>query len=62
MVILARNKEAFIEKVTQSGIGQTILPSKWVIMNDGSTAATASIVSRYLATGIEVRRRGLCVQ
>jgi len=49
LVTPARNEEKFIEKVIQSVIGQTVLPSKWVIVNDGSTDATASIVSRYLA-------------
>ncbi len=49
LVTPARSEEKFIEKVTQSVIGQTVLPSKWVIVNDGSTDATASIVSRYLA-------------
>jgi glycosyltransferase involved in cell wall biosynthesis len=44
----ARNEEALIEEVIQSVIGQSVLPLKWVIVNDGSTDATASIVSRYL--------------
>ncbi|HEY6945935.1 MAG TPA: glycosyltransferase family A protein [Candidatus Acidoferrum sp.] len=45
----ARNEEKFIEKVIQSVIHQTVLPCKWVIVNDGSTDATQDIVSRYLA-------------
>lgn len=49
LVTAARSEEKFIEKVTQSVIAQTVLPSKWVVVNDGSTDATASIVSRYLA-------------
>ncbi len=49
LITPARNEERFIEKVIQSVIGQTVLPSKWVIVNDGSTDATASIVGRYLA-------------
>jgi glycosyltransferase involved in cell wall biosynthesis len=49
LITPARNEERHIEKVIQSMIAQTILPSKWVIVNDGSTDGTAAIVSRYLA-------------
>src|ERR1700730_483824 len=49
LITPARNEERFIEKVIQSVITQTVLPAKWVIVNDGSTDATASIVSGYLA-------------
>jgi len=48
LVTPARNEEAFIEKTLESMVRQTVLPLKWVIVNDGSTDATASIVSRYL--------------
>src|ERR1700681_1682518 len=48
LITPARNEERFIEKTIQSVIGQTILPSKWVIVNDGSTDTTASIVAQYL--------------
>lgn len=48
LVTPARNEEAFIEKTIQSVIHQTVLPLKWVIVDDGSTDKTASIVSRYL--------------
>jgi glycosyltransferase involved in cell wall biosynthesis len=48
LITPARNEEKLIEKVIQSVTSQTIPPSKWVIVNDGSTDATASIVSRYL--------------
>ncbi len=44
----ARNEEKNIEKTIQSMINQTHLPLKWVIVNDGSTDSTASIVRRYL--------------
>lgn len=49
LITPARNEEQFIEKTIQSVIGQSVLPSKWVIVNDGSTDATASIVRQYLA-------------
>jgi glycosyltransferase involved in cell wall biosynthesis len=45
----ARNEEAFIGQTIQSVIAQTVLPTKWVIVNDGSTDGTADIVGRYLA-------------
>src|SRR6185295_18162748 len=48
LITPARNEEAFIEKTIQSMICQTLLPTKWVIVNDGSTDSTADIVSRYL--------------
>src|SRR5438105_12520569 len=49
LVTPARNEEQFIEKTIQSVIHQTVLPAKWVIVNDGSTDATASVVARYLS-------------
>ena len=49
LITPARNEEAFIEKTLQSMVKQTILPAKWVIVNDGSTDATSSIVRPYLA-------------
>jgi glycosyltransferase involved in cell wall biosynthesis len=49
LVTPAHNEEGFIENLIQSVICQTALPTKWVIVNDGSTDATASIVNKYLA-------------
>jgi glycosyltransferase involved in cell wall biosynthesis len=49
LITPARNEGAFIEKTIESMIRQTILPLKWVIVDDGSTDRTAEIVSRYLA-------------
>src|SRR6202162_1596105 len=49
LITPACNQERHIEKVIQSMIAQTALPIKWVIVNDGSTDATASIVEPYLA-------------
>jgi glycosyltransferase involved in cell wall biosynthesis len=48
LITPARNEEKFIEKLIQSVTNQTVLPAKWVIVNDGSTDGTASIVSNYL--------------
>ncbi|PYU12508.1 MAG: glycosyl transferase [Acidobacteria bacterium] len=47
LITPARNEEAFIEKTLESMVHQTIVPVKWVIVNDGSTDATGSIVGRY---------------
>lgn len=47
LITPACNEEKLIEYTLQSVVKQTILPVKWVIVNDGSTDATASIVSRY---------------
>ena len=49
LITPARNEEKHMEELIRSMISQTVLPSKWVIVNDGSTDATASIVSQYLA-------------
>ena len=49
MVTPSRNEEALIEKTIESVIHQTILPLKWVIVNDGSTDSTGAIAERYAA-------------
>ena len=45
----ARNEATFIEKTIQSVIRQTVLPLKWIIVNDGSLDDTANLVCAYLA-------------
>lgn len=59
LITPARNEGAFIEKTIQSMIRQTVLPLKWVVVDDGSTDDTPEIVSRYLAAHpwIELVRR-----
>lgn len=49
LITPARNEAAFIEMTIQSVIRQTIRPVRWVIVNDGSTDDTSSIVRPYLA-------------
>jgi glycosyltransferase involved in cell wall biosynthesis len=44
----AKNEEKFIERTITSVINQTILPLRWVIVDDGSTDSTAAIVKRYI--------------
>lgn len=48
LITPTRNEEAFIGQTIDSMIQQTVLPLKWVIVDDGSTDKTAEIVSRYL--------------
>lgn len=45
----AHNEGAFIEKTIESMIHQTLLPLKWVIVDDGSIDNTREIVRRYVA-------------
>src|SRR5437773_3675125 len=48
LITPAHNEEALIKKTIESVISQTILPMRWVIVDDGSTDSTAAIVSSYL--------------
>ena len=59
LITPARNEEAFIERCIESIIHQTVLPLRWVIVDDGSTDRTVEIVSRYLSRlpWIEILRR-----
>jgi len=49
LITPARNEEALIERTIQSVVQQTVLPARWVIVDDGSTDATARIVGEYVA-------------
>jgi poly-beta-1,6-N-acetyl-D-glucosamine synthase len=49
LITPSRNEEAFIENTIKSVIQQTVLPVKWVIVNDGSTDQTGVIAGRYAA-------------
>jgi biofilm PGA synthesis N-glycosyltransferase PgaC len=49
LITPARNEERFIEKLIQSMVAQTVLPAKWVIVDDGSTDRTPEIVESYVA-------------
>jgi glycosyltransferase involved in cell wall biosynthesis len=49
LITPARNEEAFIEKTIQSVVSQTVLPTRWVIVNDGSTDGTGRIARRHAA-------------
>ena len=44
-----RNEEKFIIKTADSMVAQTIRPVQWIIVNDGSTDSTASVIDQYAA-------------
>ncbi len=47
LITAARNEAAFVEKTLSSVIEQTLLPERWMIVDDGSTDRTAEIVESY---------------
>ncbi len=47
LITPSRNEARLIENTLKSVVAQTVLPLKWVVVNDGSTDATAEIVSTY---------------
>jgi hypothetical protein len=49
LITPAHNEAVLIGKTIESVTRQTVLPLKWVIVDDGSTDSTASIVRQYLS-------------
>jgi len=47
LITSARNEQAFIGRTLDSVVAQTVLPERWVIIDDGSTDRTAEIAGRY---------------
>ena len=47
LITPARNEAAFIARTLESVCSQTVLPEKWVVVDDGSTDETPEIVSQY---------------
>src|SRR5690606_14743580 len=47
IVIPAHNEEAYLAKCLRSFVAQTILPSKIIIVNDGSTDGTQKIIDSF---------------
>lgn len=45
----AKNEESYIEKTIISVVNQTVLPYRWVIVDDGSSDATPDIIKKYLS-------------
>jgi glycosyltransferase involved in cell wall biosynthesis len=48
LITPAHNEEAFIEKTIESVLRQTVLPIKWVVVDDGWTDKSSVIFKRYL--------------
>ena len=47
LITAAKNEAPYIEKTVRSVINQTVLPLKWIIVNDGSTDGTEKIIKKY---------------
>jgi glycosyltransferase involved in cell wall biosynthesis len=47
LITSARNEEALIAKTLDSVVTQTVLPERWIIVDDGSTDRTPEIVASY---------------
>jgi len=50
LITPAHNEERFITKTLDSMVTQTLLPERWVIVDDGSTDRTAEIVEGYASS------------
>ena len=48
LITAAYNERQYLEQTIQSVISQTIRPTKWVIVSDGSTDGTDELVRRYV--------------
>ena len=48
LITPAHNEERFIAKTLDSMVAQTLLPERWIIVDDGSTDRTAEIVGNYV--------------
>jgi poly-beta-1,6-N-acetyl-D-glucosamine synthase len=55
----ARNEAEFVKKTLDSVLAQTVLPKRWIIIDDGSTDETPKILAEYAAKHdlIEVHNR-----
>ena len=49
LLTAAKNEEKYIDLQLRSVLAQTVPPTVWVIVDDGSDDATAKIVERYAA-------------
>jgi biofilm PGA synthesis N-glycosyltransferase PgaC len=49
LITPAYNEAALIAQMIESVLAQTVLPLKWIVVDDGSTDQTAEIVNQYAA-------------
>jgi glycosyltransferase involved in cell wall biosynthesis len=49
LITPAHNEERFIMKTLDSMVAQTLLPERWVIVDDGSADRTVEIIEKYAA-------------
>ncbi len=49
IVTPVKNEEGFFDKTLESVVNQTVKPTKWVVVNDGSTDGTKDLIERYAA-------------
>jgi glycosyltransferase involved in cell wall biosynthesis len=47
LITAAKNEEKYVRNTINSVISQTILPMKWIIIDDGSTDSTAEIIIEF---------------
>jgi glycosyltransferase involved in cell wall biosynthesis len=59
LITPAHNEEKFLQKTLDSMVAQTLLPERWVIVDDGSTDRTSEIIESYVnrCPWIELFRR-----
>ena len=55
LVTPARNEEEFIQRTLDSVIKQTVLPKEWIILSDGSTDGTDTLVESTIAANPWIR-------
>jgi glycosyltransferase involved in cell wall biosynthesis len=48
LITPARNEEKYITKTIESMVSQTKKPTRWIIVNDGSTDCTKAVIEKYL--------------
>ena len=57
VVITTYNYERFVAAAIESVLRQTVRPDEIVVVDDGSTDATAAVVARYAARGVRYIRQ-----